>query len=134
MTRGLIIAAVAATAATAATLAAPQPAEACGGFFCGNQPVDQQAERILFAVDSTAMTTTMVVEIKYTGSAPDFAWVLPLGAVPDADSLDTFPQAAITALDANTGPVFNFPDDPECYAAWSSTRPRAARPAPAATA
>jgi MYXO-CTERM domain-containing protein len=118
MTRALFIAAAAATAAASATFVATPTAEACGGFFCGNQPVDQQAERILFAVDEAAGTTTMIVEIRYNGAAEDFAWLLPLGALPDAESLDTFPQAALTALDANTGPQFAFPDDPECYESW----------------
>ncbi|MCB9621672.1 MAG: hypothetical protein H6724_19715, partial [Sandaracinus sp.] len=32
-------------------LIAPRTAQACGGFFCGQQPVDQSAERVVFAVD-----------------------------------------------------------------------------------
>jgi hypothetical protein len=79
-------------------------AEACGGFFCGRTPVDQMAERIVFKVDED--TTTMIVQIAYTGAAEDFAWVLPLGTVPAVDSLAVFPQRALTALDANTGPQF----------------------------
>ncbi len=88
-------------------------AEACGGFFCGRQPVDQTAERILFEVgeDSVTMTT----QIAFNGEAPDFAWILPLGEVPDPDSLAVFPQRALTALDANTGPVFVMPDDCQIY-------------------
>ena len=84
-------------------------AEACGGFFCGRQPVDQTAERILFEVadDSITMTT----QISFNGAAPDFAWILPLSAVPDVESLSTFPQRALTALDANTGPLFIPPAD-----------------------
>ena len=92
----------------------PSPSHACGGFFCGQQPVDQTAERIVFAVNDDG-TVTMIVQIAYQGSAPDFAWVLPLGAVPDVESLDVFPQAALTALDANTGPQFQWPDDLDCY-------------------
>jgi MYXO-CTERM domain-containing protein len=95
----------------------PSPVAACGGFFCGQQPVDQQAERVVFAINADG-TTTMVVQIQYQGEATDFAWVVPVGGVPDADSLATFPQAALLALDANTGPQFQFPDDPECYSAW----------------
>jgi len=90
---------------------APQQARACGGFFCGQQPVDQTAERIIFAVGENS--TTMIVQIAYQGSAEDFAWVLPLGAVPEADSLATFPQLAMAGLDAQTGPQFLMPED--CY-------------------
>jgi hypothetical protein len=79
-------------------------ASACGGFFCGRQPVDQTAERILFKVNQDSVT--MIVQIAYAGPAPEFAWVLPLANVPDPDTLGTFPQAALTALDANTGPLF----------------------------
>lgn len=88
-------------------------AEACGGFFCGRQPVDQTAERILFEVgqDSVTMTT----QISYNGRAEDFAWILPLSEVPDVQSLAVFPQQALNALDTNTGPTFQAPNDPACY-------------------
>ncbi len=85
----------------------PTPAQACGGFFCGQSPVDQSAERIVFAVDQEANTTDMIVQIAFAGAAPDFAWVVPLADVPVEGSLDTFPQAALTALDANTAPQIN---------------------------
>lgn len=91
---------------------APAPALACGGFFCGQQPVDQQAERILFAVGSTQ--TDMIVQISYRGEASEFAWVLPLGFVPETSDLGTFSPLALTQLDANTAPIFVRPDDPEC--------------------
>jgi hypothetical protein len=84
-------------------------AQACGGFFCGRMPVDQTAERIVFKVNED--TVTMIVQISYSGAAEDFAWVLPLGTVPDVASLDVFPQRALTALDANTGPQFSPPTD-----------------------
>jgi len=108
LTRGLLTAAAALGAALHS-----MPAAACGGFFCGRQPVDQTAERILFEVgqDSVTMTT----QISYSGSAEDFAWVLPLSAVPDPNSLAVTQLKALVALDANSGPQFNFPDDPACY-------------------
>ncbi len=89
------------------------PADACGGFFCGRQPVDQSAERILFEVgeDSVTMTT----QISFTGDAEDFAWVLPLSEVPEAGSLSVFPQRALNALDAGSGPSFRMPADSACY-------------------
>src|SRR6185436_3102817 len=63
-------------------------ASACGGFFCGRQPVDQTAERILFEVgqDSVTMTT----QISFNGKAADFAWILPLSDVPALESLAVF--------------------------------------------
>lgn len=103
MNKVLIIGAAVALAG----LVAPQQAEACGGFFCGQQPVDQQAERIIFAVDGDAGTVRMITQISYAGAAANFAWVVPLAAVPEAGSFDTFPQLAMTALDANTGPQFS---------------------------
>ncbi|WP_437840210.1 DUF2330 domain-containing protein [Sorangium sp. So ce1153] len=100
--------------AAAALMTAPRPAEACGGFFCGRQPVDQTAERILFATNQDG-SVTMVTQIQYAGAAPDFAWVVPLAEVPAVDSLAVFPQLALTALDTATGPQFQWPDDPGCY-------------------
>jgi MYXO-CTERM domain-containing protein len=100
-------------AALAAALAATEPAQACGGFFCGRQPVDQTAERILFEVGQD--TVTMTTQISFNGDAADFAWVLPLGEVPLADSLAVFHQQALNALDAGSGPVFNLPADSACY-------------------
>lgn len=111
MSKSTVLAALAAL-----TLVTQAPhADACGGFFCGRLPVDQTAERILFEVgeDSVTMTT----QITFNGDARDFAWILPLPEVPDADSLSVFPQLALTGLDSNSGPVFIQPDDPECYPA-----------------
>lgn len=91
-------------AALAALASEARVAQACGGFFCGQQPVDQSAERVVFAVDREAGTTDMIVQIAFQGAARDFAWIVPLGGVPLEGSLDTFPQAALTALDANSAP------------------------------
>ncbi|WP_437494988.1 DUF2330 domain-containing protein [Sorangium sp. So ce1014] len=99
--------------AAAALTTAPRPVEACGGFFCGRQPVDQTAERIVFATNQDG-SVTMVTQIQYAGAAPDFAWVVPLAEVPAVESLDVFPQLALTALDTATGPQFQWPDDPSC--------------------
>lgn len=93
-------------------LASPSRVDACGGFFCGNTPVDQQAERVLFAVSDAG--TDMIVQISYRGAAEEFAWVLPVPDVPDAASLDTFPAQALSALDANTSPIFLRPMDDTC--------------------
>lgn len=103
-------------AAVASALVAPLvigigEARACGGFFCGRQPVDQTAERILFEIGEGSVT--MTTQISFSGDAENFAWILPLPEVPDAESLAIFPQRALTALDTNTGPVFALPTD--CY-------------------
>ncbi len=102
---------LAAALAIASTLA-PQAASACGGFFCGQLPVDQQAERIVFSVGPT--DTRMIVQIAYRGRADDFAWVLPLAFVPEPGDLGTFSPLALSQLDANTAPIFVRPSEPEC--------------------
>ncbi|MEE2904084.1 MAG: DUF2330 domain-containing protein [Myxococcota bacterium] len=56
--------------------------EACGGFFCNNQPVIQTGEQIIFGVDHDTQTTTAIININYSGMAPDFAWLLPLQVNP----------------------------------------------------
>ncbi|MEZ4267093.1 MAG: DUF2330 domain-containing protein [Myxococcota bacterium] len=69
-----------------AVLVAPA-ALACGGLFCSvpqgpvpPQPIDQNAERIIFDVDGDTVTTH--VQIQYAGAADAFAWVVPVGGVP----------------------------------------------------
>ena len=55
---------------------APLPALACGGLFCNAvTPVNQAAERILFAVDGEQVH--MHVRITYQGPPTDFGWLLP---------------------------------------------------------
>ena len=57
-----------ALAATAALT--PTPASACGGFFCDSaQPVNQQAERILFAQEADG-SVTAVIQPKIKFQAP----------------------------------------------------------------
>jgi hypothetical protein len=58
-------------------------AQACGGFFCSNEPMDQSAERIVFAIDDQASTVEMHVQVMYAGSAEKFAWVVPVPEVPE---------------------------------------------------
>src|SRR5262249_8744021 len=60
------------------TLSPASAAQACGGFFCTNAPVDQSAERIIFAVNEAAGTIDAYVQINYTGSPDQFAWVVPV--------------------------------------------------------
>lgn len=58
-------------------------ATACGGFFCNNDPIDQAAEDVVFAIDEQAGEVTMHVQIAYTGTAEEFAWIVPVAAEPE---------------------------------------------------
>ncbi len=71
------------TALAAATLMPTGSAQACGGFFCSQIPIDQSGESILFAVDEESGTVSTHVQISYEGSAEDFAWIVPVSEVPD---------------------------------------------------
>ncbi len=84
---------------------APVDAAACGGFFCNQgNPVDQSAERIVFAVDSDAGTVDVHVQIFYQGDAEDFAWILPVSSEPE---LFVSTDALFAQLDWQTAPSFN---------------------------
>ena len=49
-----------------AGLATFNPVLACGGFFCQNSPVDQNAERIIFSQNRDG-TISAYIQIQYTG-------------------------------------------------------------------
>lgn len=101
--------------AIAVFLASTQPAWACGGFFCTTTPVDQNAERIIFTQNGDG-TVSAYVQIEYTGSAPDFSWILPLPEAIDAESVQV-PEDAMTAfreLEVATDPVIMAPPRPSC--------------------
>ena len=90
-----------ALAATAALT--PTPASACGGFFCDSaQPVNQQAERILFAQEADG-SVTAVIQIQYQGPSERFAWMLPVAGSPEVgvSSNDLF-----TRLQAASNPQY----------------------------
>jgi hypothetical protein len=96
---------------TIISLLALAPAvSACGGLFCQNVPVDQQAERIIFTINDN-QTITAYVQINYTGSAPDFSWVVPVPSVPEVNvaEMDSFNE-----LSNLTAPVFIPPLMPDC--------------------
>lgn len=76
-----LLATLAIPVAFAAALALPQPAEACGGFFCNRVPVDQTGEHILFAQDGDYMEAHVLVQ--YAGPAESFAWIVPVTARPE---------------------------------------------------
>ena len=85
-------------------LAAPQDAEACGGFFCSqNAPVNQAAERIIFSENGDG-TVTAVVQIQYAGPSERFAWVLPVPGVPD---IGVSSDAVFTRLQSASNPQYN---------------------------
>ena len=101
----------------AATLALSnqEPVLACGGFFCQNSPVDQNAERIIFTQNRDG-TISAYVQIQYTGTAKDFSWILPLPHPITAEDIEV-PEdamAAFTELDVATAPVFIPPPMPSC--------------------
>jgi hypothetical protein len=80
----------------------PAAALACGGLFCNTaQPVNQAAERVLFAVEGDHVT--MHVRITYQGPPTDFGWLLPVprGVVTELSSETLFAR-----LDQNAAPVF----------------------------
>src|SRR5690349_24852265 len=83
------------------------PASACGGFFCSQQqPVNQAAERIIFA-DNGDGTITAVIQILYEGPSENFSWLLPISTVPQGDQLGVASDVAFTRLQAATNPQFN---------------------------
>lgn len=98
------------TALVCAALGLVSSVAACGGLFCQNIPVDQQAERIIFTVNDNG-TISAYVQINYTGSAPDFSWVVPVPSVPEVDvaEITTFDE-----LSRLTAPVFIPPLMPDC--------------------
>ena len=85
-------------------------ATACGGLFCQNVPVDQQAERIIFTVNDDD-TISAYVQINYTGSAPDFSWVVPVPSVPEVDVAE---MSSFNELSNLTAPIFFPPLMPDC--------------------
>ncbi len=83
-------------------------AHACGGCFSPPSPqvdqtVRQDAERVLFVRDPVTKQSTVWVEVRYTGLAKDFGWVLPVpklpkvgvGSVTVFDAFDQTMQARI---------------------------------------
>lgn len=86
----------------ALTAFVPAVALACGGFFCSATPVDQSAERIVF-VDEGDGVVSSYVEIMYQGAPEDFAWIVPVPAVPE---LDVWDGGAFNGLDLATQPRF----------------------------
>ena len=116
MTRRISLVAVMALAISVfAVQASGGTALACGGFFCQNSPVDQNAERIIFTQNKDG-TVSAYIQIQYTGSAPGFSWILPLPEAigPEDIEVPEDAMAAFTELEVATDPVFIPPELPEC--------------------
>ena len=79
-------AAVLAVGFALAAFAAPKAAEACGGFFCSQTPIDQSAERIIFAQNGEDVIS--YVQVAYSGAAEDFAWVVPVSSIPEVETAE----------------------------------------------
>lgn len=94
----------------------PTEASACGGTFCdaeqSSMPVDQSGENILFVMDGR--TVEAHVQIQYQGDPEQFAWVVPVMALPEIEAgsdalfqnmLDaTVPTFTVNSVFENCGP------------------------------
>ncbi|GMV40483.1 MAG: hypothetical protein AMXMBFR64_21990 [Myxococcales bacterium] len=109
------------SAALALSLAVPlvaldaTPAEACGGFFCSQVPIDQSGEQIVFAVKEGHVTAH--IQISFAGEAEDFAWVVPVASKPEI-SVGT--QSLFTQLRSATEPQWylNWDYQDQCGFWW----------------
>ena len=101
-----------------------QQVQACGGFFCQTTPVDQNAERIIFAQNRDGTLSTYI-QIEYTGSAPDFSWILPLPEPigPEDVEVPEDAMAAFDELEVATDPVIFPPELPQCAIDEIQNRP-----------
>src|SRR5687768_4263170 len=82
-------------------------ARACGGFFCSAaQPVNQAAERIVFAHNSDG-TVTAVIEIMYQGPSESFSWLLPISSVPEGDQIAVASKSSFDRLQSATNPQYS---------------------------
>ena len=99
MLRRLLIAAT----TVAAALAYAADARACGCFAqpTAATPVVQAGERILFAHENDQVIA--YIQIKYSGAASEFGWIVPLPSVP---TLELGTDALFTMLDSSTLPQY----------------------------
>jgi len=90
----------------AAVMGPPASANACGGFFCSQaQPVNQAAERIVFATNSNG-TVTAAIQILYEGPSEKFSWLLPISSVPQGDEIALASNLAFQRLQTATNPNY----------------------------
>jgi hypothetical protein len=73
--------------ALSAAALAPKHADACGGTFCDSgpqtMPVDQTGENILFNIGPDTVEAHIQIQYDPNSGASQFAWVIPVTAVPD---------------------------------------------------
>ncbi len=87
-----------------ALIAAPTPAQACGGFFCSQAaPVDQAGEMILFDVEGREVT--MHVQIAYNGPSENFGWILPIPTDHPDEPVSVGTESVFQALLRTTQPI-----------------------------
>ncbi len=80
----------------------PRVAQACGGFFCDIQPVNQAGEQIVFRQDGNEITA--LIQIQFAGSADEFGWVVPVPSTPETS---VGSDLVFTELELATRPQFN---------------------------
>ena len=115
VSKSIAIIALSFLGATTMAVVAQYAALACGGFFCTNSPVDQNAERIIFTQNRDG-TISAYIQIQYTGSAEGFSWILPLPEAIGVEDVEV-PEDAMAAfleLEVATDPVFIPPPIPDC--------------------
>ncbi|MBV72459.1 MAG: hypothetical protein CMH52_14130 [Myxococcales bacterium] len=89
--------------AVIALMVSSNVALACGGMFCdATTPVNQAAERILFAETDDGLA--MHVRITYAGPPTEFGWLLP---VPRDVQYELGSEALFNQLDSQYAPIFN---------------------------
>ncbi len=91
--------------AALSTLTLHHVAEACGGTFCSNSPIVQNAERVLF-IRGSGEENTAVVQIQAQGNDPSFAWVVPLESIPR--NIHEEATSIFGIIDQSTQPVYIF--------------------------
>jgi hypothetical protein len=77
-------------------------AYAFGGVWSQTAPVKQAGEEVIF-VDNPDSTVTAIVRIKYEGSSPNVAWVIP---VPGKPTVGVSSTTVFQRLDAATAPQY----------------------------
>ncbi|MDH5672322.1 MAG: DUF2330 domain-containing protein [Myxococcales bacterium] len=88
-----------------------RPAAACGGLFCSQaNPVNQTAERIVFA-DHGDGRVTAIIEILYQGPSENFSWVLPVAGEPEIGVSSTL---ALDRLQSATAPQYQLQTVDSC--------------------
>ncbi|MCH9684998.1 MAG: DUF2330 domain-containing protein [Deltaproteobacteria bacterium] len=95
--------------ASLAVALAPNEAEACGGTFCDAgptaMPVDQTGENILFVMGEGQTEAHIQIQYDPDAEADEFAWVVPLMAVPE---FEVGSQPMFDAVLGGTVPSYGF--------------------------